>query len=98
MEFVRRYERRTDSEYDRVQAGVMYDVMWVLAIALNKTMTMISSGDVRATNCGEVQGSLVPLEQFEYANEKVGCLIQWNLQQTSFHGVSVCIYRSEEYV
>ena len=84
-----RYEQSTDSEYDRVQAGVMYDVIWVLALALNKTMTMINSGDISATNCGNIPGSLVPLEQFNYSNERVGCLIQWNLQQTSFYGVSV---------
>ena len=89
MEFVEKYENRTDSEYDRVLAGVMYDVIWVLALALNKTMTMISSGDISETNCGNIPGSLVPLEQFNYSNEKVGCLIQWNLQQTSFNGVSV---------
>ena len=89
MEFVERYEQSTDSEYDRVQAGVMYDVIWVLALALYKTMTMIRSGDISATNCGSIPGSLVPLEQFNYSNEKVGCLIQWNLQQTSFYGVSV---------
>ena len=90
MEFVERYENRTDSEYPL--AGVMYDVIWVLALALNKTMTMISSGDISETNCGNFSGSLVPLEQFNYSNEKVGCLIQWNLQQTSFNGVSVSDY------
>ena len=89
MEFVERYEQSTDSEYDRVQAGVMYDVIWVLALALNNTMTMINSGDISETNCGNYSGSLVSLEQFNYSNEKVGCLIQWNLQQTSFNGVSV---------
>ena len=95
MEFVEKYENRTDSEYDRVLAGVMYDVIWVLALALNKTMTMISSGDISGTSCENVPGSLVPLEQFNYSNEKVGCLVQWNLQQTSFNGVSVSDFHAE---
>ena len=89
MQFVEKYENRTDSELDRVYAGVVYDVIWVLAIALNKTMTMINSTNINETNCENISGSLVPLEHFDYTNEQVGCLIQWNLQQTSFNGVSV---------
>ena len=89
MEFVDNYENRTDSEYDRVLAGVMYDVIWVLALSLNKTMTMINSGDINETNCENVSGSLVALEHFNYTNEKIGCVIQWNLQRTNFNGVSV---------
>ena len=89
MEFVEKYENRTDSEYDRVLAGVMYDVVWVLALALNKTMTMIERQDISETDCQATPGELVPLEHFNYTNEKIGCLIQWNLQQTNFNGVSV---------
>ena len=91
MEFVAKYESRTDSEYDRVLAGVMYDVIWVLAMALNETMTMINHRDISRTNCEDVPGTMMPLEQFDYANEKIGCLVQWNLQQTHFNGVSVSL-------
>ena len=91
MEFVDNYENRTASEYDRVLAGVMYDVIWVLALSLNKTMTMINSGNINETNCENVSGSLVPLEHFNYTNEKIGCVIQWNLQRTNFNGVSVSV-------
>ena len=73
-----------------MDAGVrLYDVMWVLAIALNNTATMVRSGDINEIGCSNVSGSLVPLEEFDYSNEKMGCLIQWNLQQTNFSGVSV---------
>ena len=89
MEFVAKYENRTDSEYDRVLAGVMFDVIWVLAMALNETMTMINHGDISQTDCVNASGDLVPLEQFNYTNEKIGCLVQWNLQKTHFDGVSV---------
>ena len=91
MEFVDNYENRTDSEYDRVLAGVMYDVIWVLALSLNKTMNMINSGAINETNCENVSGSLVALEHFNYTNEKIGCVIQWNLQRTNFSGVSVSV-------
>ena len=63
--------------------------MWVLAIALNNTAAMVRSGDINETGCSNVSGSLVLLEDFDYSNEKMGCLIQWNLQQTNFSGVSV---------
>ena len=89
MEFVAEYENRTNSEYDRVLAGVMFDVIWVLAMALNDTMTMINHGDISQTGCVNASGDLVPLEQFNYTNEKIGCLVQWNLQRTHFGGVSV---------
>lgn len=73
-----------------IDTGVrVYDVMWVLAIALNKTMMAVESDNISETGCNEVPGSLVPLEEFSYANEKMGCVIQWNLQQTDFSGVSV---------
>ena len=89
MEFVSKYENRTDSEYDRVLAGVMHDVIWVLAKALHETVIMISRRNISQTNCKDVPGELLPLEQFNYTNEKIGCLIQWNLQKTQFNGVSV---------
>ena len=63
--------------------------MRILAIALNNTLTAVESGDINGTGCEGVRGSLVPLEEFSYSNEKMGCVIQWNLQQTNFSGVSV---------
>ena len=90
-EFEELYERRAREEgYNIIDTGArLYDVMWVLAIALNKTMMAVESGDINGTGCEDVPGSLVPLEEFSYANEKMGCVIQWNLQQTDFSGVSV---------
>ena len=73
--------------FEIVDAGVrLYDVMWVLAIALNNTIAMVGSGDISETGCSNVSGSLVSLEHFDYSNEKMACLIQWNLQQTNFSG------------
>ena len=69
--------------------GRMYDAVWILAIALNRTMAMVKSGNINGTGCENTSGSLVPLEQFQYSNEKMGCLIQYNIQITNFSGVSV---------
>ena len=67
-----------------------YDVLWALAFALNRTMTMVESGDINGTDCQEAHGSLVPLHEFTYENEMMGCLIKWSLHQTNFSGVTVC--------
>ena len=67
----------------------IYDVLWALALALNQTMTMVESLDISGTGCESMNGSLVPLHQFDYTNAMMGCLIQWNLQQTDFFGMSV---------
>ena len=76
-----------------IERFYMYDVMWSLAFALNQTMTMVESLDINGTGCESMNGSLVPLHQFDYTNAMMGCLIQWNLQQTNFSGVSVRKYR-----
>ena len=89
--FEKEYSKRAiEGGFDVVDAGIrLYDVMWVLALALNNTVAMVRSGDISETECSNVSGSLVPLEEFNYTNEKMGCLIQWNLQQTNFSGGSV---------
>ena len=92
MDFEQEYEKRAkEGDFAVIDpARRVYDVMWILAIALNKTLTAVDSGrDINGTGCETVPGSLVPLENFTYSNEKMGCLIQWNIQQTNFSGVSV---------
>ena len=98
--FHNEYSRRAIAGgFDIVDAGVrLYDVMWVLAQALNNTVAMVERGDINEPNCIDVTGELVPLEQFNYTNEKMGCLLQWNLQQTNFLGGSVsAIYMLNSY-
>ena len=58
-------------------------------MALNRTAIMLNKGNINGTGCENISGSLVPLEQFQYSNEKMGCLIQYNIQMTNFSGVSV---------
>ena len=83
-------ERAKRGRYSIIdQAYKLYDVLWVLALALNNTIAMIDNGDVHGTGCDGVPGSLVPLEEFDYSNKKIGCLIQWNIQQTDFSGLTV---------
>ena len=88
-------KRANEGGFEILDVGVrLYDIMWMLAIALNNTMSMVRSGDISETGCDNVPGSLVPLEEFNYTNERMGCLIQWNLQTTDYTGVSVSFTRS----
>ena len=64
-------------------------MLWVLAFALNSTNAMVKGGDITGTGCEGVPGSLVPLEEFNYSNSRMGCLIQWNIQQTNLSGLTV---------
>ena len=81
---------RRDHYNTTSQAYKLYDVMWALALALNRTDAMIKGGaDINGTGCEDVPGSVVPLELFNYSNKKLGCLIQWNIQRTNFSGLTV---------
>ena len=72
-----------------IQAYKLYDVVWVLALALNNTNAMVNGGDINETGCKDFPGALVPLEEFDYPNKRMGCLIQWSIQQTNFSGLTV---------
>lgn len=69
----------------------IYDALWALALALNETMTMVNTVNVNTSEfgCEAMDGSVVPLHEFNYSNALMSCLIQWNLQRTNFSGVSV---------
>ena len=100
VEFEAEYERRGRAEgYNTITHGIrLYDGMWALAFALNKTMTMVESAEISGTGCEDTYGSLVPLHMFNYSNEMMGCLIQWNLQRTNFSGVTVCLHDHLMYI
>ena len=69
---------------------IAFDAVWALAAALNATEEMRGSDEmVNQTNCKELVGELVPLNEFNYSNEFMGCVLKYNLQQTDFLGVSV---------
>ena len=39
--------------------------------------------------CADMEGDLVPLEQFDYGNKKLGCLLQESMDEVFFLGVTV---------
>ena len=36
-----------------------------------------------------MEGNLVPLEEFDYHNKKMGCLLKERMDEVFFHGVTV---------
>ncbi len=76
-------------------AGISYDTIWALAKALNKTQGMVDSGNISESGCEETPGELVDLNNFNYSNGLMGCIIRWSLAQTNFTGVVVCLFSSE---
>ena len=36
-----------------------------------------------------MEGDVVPLEEFDYHNKKMGCLLKESMDEVFFHGVSV---------
>ena len=89
------YEDRrfNQSHSSLLTSSFAYDAVWTLALALNRTQDMfLDNTNVSEIGCGGLDGGLVPLEQFNYSNGVMGCVVRWNLQQTNFSGVSVSLW------
>ena len=87
-------EKRKDEGYsDTIVHTLAFDAVWALAIALNRTASQLDEMDYRNSDileCSKLQGSLnVSLDQFEYSNAQLACLLKKNMQRTLFDGVSV---------
>ena len=93
-EFSNVYERKSlELEYTPlITSTYAYDAVWALALALNETQEMfLRNVNVTEIGCGGLDGGLVPLEQFNYSNGVMGCVMRWSLEQTNFSGVSVSL-------
>ena len=99
-EFNDEYLRRLDmaAARDNVTftfvAPIAYDAVWSLALALNKTNSMLAWPKERVvgkTNCQDdgIDLNGFRLDNFTYNHSLVGCVVRWNLAQTNFVGVSV---------
>uniref|UniRef100_A0A1X7UIU2 G-protein coupled receptors family 3 profile domain-containing protein n=1 Tax=Amphimedon queenslandica TaxID=400682 RepID=A0A1X7UIU2_AMPQE len=67
-------------------SGVVFDGVWAIAIGLDIASKKISSGN--DSGCENVPGDLVPLEQFNYANTKLGCIFKKSFNEIDFVGVT----------
>ena len=68
----------------------VFDAVWSLAEALRLTEDMrVNNNMTENCNSSELTGELVPLNEFEYTNALMGCVIRNNLNSLSFTGVRV---------
>jgi hypothetical protein len=68
-------------------AASEYDATWAMALGLHNAMERISLND--STGCKDLPGELVPLESFDYRNNKMGCVLLKSFQQVNFRGITV---------
>ena len=72
---------------DFILSGSLYDAMWAIAIGLHNALVHVARND--SIGCDQKSGKLVPLEDFDYDNEKMGCVLLKSFSQASFRGVTV---------
>ena len=73
---------------------MVHEGIWSLAIGLDNAAKRISMRN--DSGCEELPGDLVPLEEFDYSNERVGCILRQGFAEVNFLGITVsypvCIY------
>ena len=42
-----------------------------------------------SSGCDHLPGALVPLEQFDYLNDRMGCVLHSSFQNVEFRGITV---------
>ena len=94
MSFTNEYKRRLKQpQYDGLEelgvAGVAYDTIWSMALGLDRAVERIN--DNNDTGCEDRAGELVPLEDFDYTNQKMGCILHQSFEETEFIGITVSI-------
>ena len=70
--------------------GVAYDAMWSIAIGLDIASKKIAVGN--DSGCEHLYGELVPLEMFDYHNEKLGCIMKQSYDKVMFTGITVSLF------
>ena len=70
-----------------------FDAIWTLAMTLNYTEELRIRNNtqeiINKTDCHDLRGELVPLNEFQYTNAFMGCVIKHYLHETKFVGVTV---------
>ena len=104
-EFSTLYENRLiGTEYTTTQAStVAFDALWTIALVLNYTEEMRlqnqTKGHPAHENCSSnLPGDLVPLNEFEYSNAFMGCVMKYNFYKVNFTGVSVSRHVEMDYL
>ena len=71
------------------QSGSVFDATWSMALGLQLTLETVAQNN--SSGCDHLPGELVPLEQFDYQNERMGCVMRRSYSSVSFRGITVSI-------
>ena len=78
----------SETQYESLSvSGVAYDTIWSLALGLDYTAKRVTQKN--DSGCENLFGDLVPLEEFNYTNQKMGCIMKSGLAELEFKGVTV---------
>ena len=73
-----------------------FDAMWSMAQMLNYTekmrLSQLSRNHSDFDDCRHLDGELVPLNEFNYTNAFMGCVMRDNYYKINFTGVSVSTF------
>ena len=58
-----------------------------MALGLDHALERVSRND--SSGCDHLPGKLVPLENFDYYNELMGCVLKKSFHQVNFTGITV---------
>lgn len=64
-----------------------FDAIWVMALGLHSASERVRMND--SSGCDHLPGELVPLEEFDYVNDRMGCVLRNSFQQVRFRGITV---------
>ena len=79
-------------------AGAAFDAVWAIATGLHNASERVKINDTNG--CDHLPGELVPLEEFNYRNQRMGCVLQRSIAEVNIAGVTVskvvcvCMYCS----
>ena len=64
-----------------------YDATWAMAVGLHRAAKRISTKN--DSGCEQVDGEMLPLENFTYSNKKMACILLKSYAGSEFEGVTV---------
>ena len=79
------YQRQNLTEF--ILSGSSYDAVWALAMGLHIASEKVSRND--SSGCSHLSGNLVQLEEFDYHNDLMGCILHNSFHQIKFTGITV---------
>lgn len=85
-----RYESQNLSEF--IIAGSEFDAIWAMALGLHNASERVIMND--SSHCDHLSGDMVPLEEFDYLNDRMGCVLRNSFQQVRFRGITVSNIRT----